>query len=159
MVTNNPCASNNEGMKKRRCPEGYLRLGGLGFVPFASVHLLDFFAQSPLLFLFGLQLQGPLVHPAGLLLLVRLEIAITQVFGDNGIIGHETMGLFQPLDCPGIFLFLIVYPAETIRDIPVVGLELQRLLDEGLGLVQLYPLFRVGISQVVEGIGVFGIEL
>ena len=67
-------------------------------------------------------------------------------------------GAFELAQRLRVAALLVERPAETVDEIPVVGLEVERLRDQRHRLVEVDALLREHVAHVVVGLGVGGID-
>src|SRR5262249_26413471 len=88
-----------------------------------------------------------------------LDIRGPQGSVENRIVLGEIDGALQLAESVRIPALLIVGPAQAVDEVPVLGLDGQRLLDHVDGLGEIDALLRVHVADVVVGLRVLGVDL
>src|SRR5262249_15657240 len=96
-------------------------------------------------------------RPGPVFLGAILRVRVAEVGEDHWVF----LGLLdRPLELTKrvrIFALLVVRPAEAVDEVPVVGLQGERLADERDRLVEILAALRVHVADVVVGLGVLGV--
>src|SRR5262245_47856012 len=104
-------------------------------------------------------LERVVVFVRGFPHLANLPIGVAQVLGDCRIAAGQIDRAFELFDSLLVFTLLVVHPPEAVDVKAVLGLNIEGALDELLRLLEVLALFGVGITDVVEGLGVLGVKL
>ena len=81
------------------------------------------------------------------------------MFGNRAVVVHHFIGKLQLLECQLKLTRLVKIPAQGVPDMSVRGIELHRLPNVLIRLVQIDIALQVGIADEVPGLGVFGVVL
>src|SRR6266852_464255 len=105
------------------------------------------------------ELEGFLPRGEGVLVETVLDQHVAKVLVDHGI---RLLGLYdralQLLQSLGIPSLLVVRPAETVDEVAVLGLEIERFADELDCLLEVLAALGEHVADVVVRLGVLGIE-
>src|SRR5436309_3237024 len=106
-----------------------------------------------------IELQGLLPRGEGVVVEAVLDERISKVLVDHWIrflgFRHRAFELLQSL---GISSLLVVRPAETVDEVAVLGLQIERLGDELDRLVEVLAALGIHVADVVVSLGVPRIE-
>src|SRR5712692_5154047 len=106
----------------------------------------------------GIGLERALPGGDGVFRAAGLQESIAKVIEDSWVFLGEGDGALELAQGIGIAALLIVGPPEAVDEEPVLGVEIQRLLDELHGLRQVLAALGVHVADVVVGLGVLGID-
>src|ERR1700693_4534237 len=87
-----------------------------------------------------------------------LDVRVGQVVEDDRVFLGEGHGALQLLERVGVASLLVVGPAQAVDEVAVLGVEVERALDELHGLGQVLTPLGVHVADVVVGLGVLGVE-
>src|SRR3990172_8579820 len=87
-----------------------------------------------------------------------LDVRVGQVVEDDRVFLGEGDGALQLRERVGVAALLVVGPAQAVDEVAVLGVEVERALDELHGLGQVLAALGVHVADVVVGLGVLGVE-
>src|SRR5581483_719216 len=109
-----------------------------------------------------LRILGPFervfVLLAGLRVAPQARVGVAQMLGDRGIVASQVDRLLELLDRLLVIALAVIHPAQAVDVEAVLGLDFERASDELLGLVEAFAGVGVSVAEVVERLGVIGVE-
>src|SRR5258705_8663349 len=145
--------------RRRASPRALLRLGALTLGPeLLLARLLELLLHAvaePIVLVHG---DGLFPGRDRLLDLAVLHVGVGQVVEDLRVVLGPLGGALELPEGLRVLALLVVGPAEAVDEVAVVGVELERLLDELHRFGEVLPPLGVHVADVVVGLRVLGIE-